>query len=110
MKKLFFQVAALAGLIVLCVPGGCVEYSTYCSNKIDCEGGNDKDKSACADAVESEEDQAKDYGCSDQFEALASCAIDGASCIAGRYKTQANCDNQETALQTCIKNATGKKQ
>ncbi len=109
MKKLLFQVVAVTGLVVLCAASACVEYGSYCSNKIDCEGGNDKDKSACADRQEGEEDEAKDYGCADQYEALASCAFDNASCIAGRYGTQANCSNQATALDTCISNATGRK-
>ncbi len=101
MKKLIFGLSAAAGLLLLFVPQGCVEYSTYCGNLVDCAGGNDKDKSACADAIEGEEDAAKDYGCSDQFDSLQTCRETNSTCANRNYGTAA-CDAQKSALENCV--------
>ena len=101
MKKLILGLAASTGLFVLLVPQGCVEYSTYCSNLVDCAGGNDKDKSACADTLEGEEDTAKDYGCADQFDAMQTCRENNSTCANRNYGTAA-CDAQKSAYENCV--------
>ncbi len=93
---------------LLCGAATCVEYSTYCGKKIDCEGGNDKDKAACADEAEGSEDSAGDYGCSKEFDDYATCLQEKAACTNSKYGT-ADCNGQGTTLSTCIKGATGKK-
>jgi hypothetical protein len=102
MKKLIFRLLCATGLLVLCVPQGCVEYSSFCSNAVDCVGGNDKDKSACADGLEGEEDAAKDYGCSTQFDAWQTCLETNSVCVQRSYTTQA-CNAQNDAVEACIK-------
>ena len=102
MKKLVAHLGAFAALVVLFAANGCGEgYPSYCDNKMKCEGGNDNDKSACVDQLEGNEETAEDYNCGDQYDALFTCQSDGASCVQGRYGTQANCSTQENALQTC---------
>ncbi len=87
----------------------CVEFSDYCSKKVDCEGGNDKDKAACADGAEGEEDAAKDYGCSKEFDDLDQCVQDHSVCQNSKFTVGTECSGQQTTLNTCIKNNTGKK-
>jgi len=110
MKKLIVRLACFAGLVVLCASAGCGEgYPSFCDARINCEGGNDNDKSACVDQLEGEEEQAEDYNCGDQFDQAYTCNTNGAACNAGRYRTQSNCDSQNLALSTCIQNNSGKK-
>lgn len=110
MKKLIVRLACAASLVVLCASTGCGEgYPSYCDSKINCEGGNDNDKSACVDSIEGEEEQAEDYGCGDQFDQVFTCESNGASCVQGQYATQSNCQGQRQALDTCIQANSGRK-
>src|SRR5579883_1037349 len=73
------------------------EYSDYCGKKIDCEGGNDKDKSACNDSTEGQENSASDYGCGDQFDKLADCVKNNSSCNNKQYGLNSgSCVNETT--------------
>ena len=87
----------------------CSEFSSYCGKKIDCEGGNDNDKSACADQTEGDEDEASDYGCSSQFGALQTCKENSATCTSGRFSSGASCAQQSKDLEACVGAATGQK-
>ena len=68
-------VAALLGAV------GCGnDIKDYCDKKVSCEGGNDKDKSACTDLYENEEDRAEDYDCGDSFSKFKDCIVSNSSC------------------------------
>jgi hypothetical protein len=86
---------------ITCFPA-CTEFSSLCGKSIDCEGGNDKDKAACADKAEAAEDEASDYGCSTQFGALVTCTEDHATCTMGKFSVSSGCDQTEKDLETCI--------
>jgi hypothetical protein len=106
MVRSFACLVFAAALVSL---AACTEFSTYCGKKMDCEGGNDKDRSACADQAEGDEDEASDYGCSSQFSALQTCKEDSATCAAGRFSSGASCGQQSKDLEACVGAATGQK-
>jgi hypothetical protein len=92
-------VVALAALAVGCRGH---EYGDYCDKQKSCEGGNDKDKDACVDQLEGEEDIADDYDCGDQFDKVTKCLKDNSVCTDGVYSEGTRCDTEETAYITCV--------
>ncbi len=92
-------VAALAVLAVGCRGH---EYGDYCDKLKSCLGGNDKDKEACVDNLEGEEDMAEDYGCNDQFDTMTKCLKDNFNCSSGVPSTGTACTAADDALSACI--------
>jgi len=93
------------------------EQKDYCDKKVSCEGGNDKDKAACASEAEAAEDSAEDYGCGDQFGKLLDCVNSNSSCQGSSTKTYTTydlttgvnkCQSQVTALDACVRAASGR--
>ncbi len=93
------MVVALAALAVGCRGN---EYGDYCDKVKACAGGNDKDKDACVDAMEGEEDIADDYDCGKQFDTLTKCLNDNFNCSSGVPSTGTACNAANEALNACI--------
>ena len=106
MVRSFACLVFAAALVSL---AACSEFSSYCGKKMDCEGGNDNDRSACSDETEGEEDESSEYGCSSQFSALQTCKENSATCTAGRFSSGTSCEQQSKDLQSCVGSATGRK-
>ncbi len=100
---------ALLGAALSFSAVACVEFSDYCSKKIDCEGGNDKDKAACASEAEGLEDAAKDYGCADKFGLAQDCIEAHSVCNNSKFTTGTECSGELQTLSQCQHDASGRK-
>lgn len=60
--------------------GACRSFNTYCTDKEDCEGGNDADIEACEVGLHYQEDIASRHGCGEYFGLLQDCIEDNAKC------------------------------
>lgn len=101
MKRILAPFAFLTLLPILGVTSCASLFSEYCDKRMNCLGGNDKDRSACADELRGEEKAASDYGCSDQFDAYYTCRNNTATCVAGKFDT--DCNAQNDSIDACIK-------
>lgn len=107
MKRLLAPFAFLALIPLLGVTSCASLFSEYCDKRMNCAGGNDKDRSACADQLRGEEKAAADYGCSDAFDSYYTCRNNTAVCNNG--KLDSNCDGQGKILDDCEKAASALK-
>jgi hypothetical protein len=103
MKRILAPFAFLALIPLLGVTSCASLFSDYCDKKMNCIGGNDKDRSACADSLRGDEKSAADYGCSDAFDSLYTCRNNTAVCNAGKFDS--SCDGQNKLLDDCIRAA-----
>jgi len=55
---------------------------SYCSDRRECMGGNDKDEDACVDWFHSVESVIDEEGCSSEFDDYFECFFDTAKCVA----------------------------
>jgi hypothetical protein len=101
MKRVLAPFAFLALIPLLGVTSCASVFSDYCDKEVSCAGGNDKDKSACADSLRGDEKAASDYGCADQFDAVYTCRNNG-TCDPTNKRFQTACDVQKKALDDCI--------
>ena len=83
------------------------KFKTYCENKSQCSGGNDKDINACVAEAEGGKDVASAYDCSDPFNKVVDCYDSTGHCKSGVYTV--DCDSEQTALAACEKAASAKK-
>jgi hypothetical protein len=83
-------------------------YGDYCDKLIDCEGGNDKDRSACVEFAKAEADVADDYDCGDAFDTAFDCLVNSSVCTAERKLDDKACDDQRKAERACIEAASSK--
>ena len=100
MKRLLAPFAFLVLVPLLGVTSCASVFSDYCDKQMNCVGGNDKDKSACADQLRGQEKAASDFGCADQFDAAYTCRNNTAVCIAGKFSS--SCDAQNKVLDDCV--------
>lgn len=105
MKRILAPFALLALIPLLGVTSCASLFSDYCDKRINCIGGNDKDKSACADTLRGEEKAAADYGCGDAFDAYYTCRNTNTVCSNGKFES--NCDGQNKVLDDCVRAASG---
>jgi hypothetical protein len=96
-----FLVALSVGLA-----GSCNSYGDYCTEKMDCEGGNDADIEACIEGREGAADLASLYGCSDEFDAAEECELAESDCTNEVYTTVDsggdNCEDEHQDLGDCM--------
>jgi hypothetical protein len=82
--------------------GACQSYGDFCTELMDCEGGNDADIERCEVDREEEADLASEIGCSEWYDAYFECLEAQASCTNDRYAPPQNeCNEEATDLQTC---------
>jgi hypothetical protein len=91
-------VVAAAALAVGCRGN---EYKDYCDKLVACVGGNDKDKDACVDSMEGDEDVADDYDCGKQYDSYTGCLKNGLACVSG-VPDESACDAQGAAFGECV--------
>jgi hypothetical protein len=85
---------------------GCNPFASYCSDAMECVGGNDADIDACIVDAETAEDRAAVWGCEAEFDALVDCIEAESKCENNsegnkRYTTDGDCDNEEEDLDEC---------
>jgi hypothetical protein len=78
-------------------------FGTICEAIQICEGGNDKDVSACKASLASEQDVASIYGCSAEYSKAFDCSSTKGACVDKRYNAD-GCRDLSIAYLTC-KNA-----
>lgn len=78
---------------------GSLEQS-ICDKRIVCEGGNDKDRSACVDRYNGQTHVAAAYGCADAWKQALSCLDISGICTNARFGTSI-CDAQFQAADAC---------
>lgn len=94
-----------AGLLALQTVTGCGSTeATFCDKLITCEGGNDKDKSACVDAYMGQQHEANAYSCSQAWQTYITCANSLGVCQNSRLNVS-GCSNEAKAKDDCIKAA-----
>lgn len=95
---------------ILSLAGCSREFADFCGKKVDCEGGNDKDKLACTDDVEALEDKASDYDCGGLFDAWIKCQTESSTCTDAKYApSSSDCVAQNRDLDNCQSLSSGKK-
>ena len=100
-----FAIATLVGIAVSLI--AC--HSTYydvCTQKQQCEGGNDADVQACIDLYQGDESVASAYDCKDAFSKYADCFKVKGSCKNGRYDLS-SCSSESQAYASCNRAASG---
>lgn len=102
MKRILAPFAFLTLIPLLGVTSCASLFSDYCEKRMNCEGGNDKDRAACADSLRGEEKAASDYGCSDGFDAYYTCRNNYGVCNGGRFETNQSCDGQKKVYEDCV--------
>jgi hypothetical protein len=74
--------AALGTVLALAALACGPTAGSYCSDRRDCMGGNDKDEEACVDRFNAAESVLDDEGCGDEFDDYFECFFDTAKCVA----------------------------
>lgn len=88
---------ALAPFVVIVGACGGPNFTDICDKSESCSGGNDKDKQACVDAANTDQELAEDVGCQTEFNDYVTCVTGASSCrsvAAGPCNTTADCAKQ----------------
>lgn len=83
------------------------QFKDFCTQKAQCEGGNDKDINACVAEAEGAYNEEKAYECQDPMDKLVDCWNNKGICKEGHYG--ADCSDAQTVVNACQKAATGRK-
>ena len=94
--------AALA-LVAVTSMGCSAREKSICDKRITCEGGNDKDKSACVDNYIQASAVAEAYKCGDAQSNLLDCLDTTSICQSGSLSN--SCKAQRDAVESCQKAA-----
>lgn len=89
---------ALCWSLAVAPLAGCGGIGSFCTDKAECEGGNEADQEACELNLAQLEDRASVRECPDDFEAYLECLEDNATCEDERYTTEGACDEQRNEL------------
>ncbi|MCC6522756.1 MAG: hypothetical protein IT373_08860 [Polyangiaceae bacterium] len=88
----------------LLLPIGCKTYGDFCEARMDCEVGNDADVDACLVEIETDEERADIYGCSEWFDDYIACREAQSTCEAGNhYSTGNRCEREDEHYQACLR-------
>lgn len=88
-------------LLSIVTLGGCGSLEqSICDKRIICEGGNDKDRSACVDRYNGQTHVAAAYGCTDAWRQALSCLDTTGTCTNSRFGNSA-CDAQLQVADAC---------
>ncbi len=92
----------LGASVALSAPA-CQSFNAYCTEKVDCENGNDLDIDACEVAAQRAADRASIFGCSTEFNALQDCVEFEASCDKNDlYTVDDNCNEESADFNYCM--------
>lgn len=82
--------------------GSCQSYSDYCTEKMDCEGGNDADIQACEVDMAAKADEASLYGCSEWWGVYFECLAQNADCDHDNYGLAGDdCEEESADYHSC---------
>jgi hypothetical protein len=93
---------AVMSLLALASLAGCGGWSSFCTDRMDCLKGNDADIDACQVELDAEEDRATVAGCTDAWDAFASCAQDNYKCKDQVFSDNDACKKQNDAYAECM--------
>ena len=79
----------------------CSSYEDYCTEQVDCVGGNDQDQEVCVIQQDLAEERADIQGCLDDYEALFDCFEENASCSGNQWTAGDNCNAEQEAYTKC---------
>jgi len=83
---------------------GCRNFNTHCTEKADCEDGNDADIQACEKDLEDEAEKASSSGCKDAFDAWVDCVEHESDCDSNDvYSAGKNCRDEEAEYLNCVR-------
>lgn len=102
MRLLKLKLSALALVLASGVVGCGSSYSAYCTEKMDCEGGNDADLEACEISNEASEDVASVYGCDVEWEEFFLCVEEDSDCDNDVYIPDLDCLDKYEDYQDCV--------
>ena len=88
-------------LLALTSLGCSAREKSVCDKLITCEGGNDKDRSACYDSWIENTQISSSYNCGDAWSKYLDCMDASAVCSSGKLKTDA-CNAQSQAWVACL--------
>jgi hypothetical protein len=82
---------------------GCRSFGDFCTEKMDCEGGNDADIEACEVGQFATADTADLYGCGGLFDEYWACAETEFECENDSYFIDGNaCEDEARDYNGCI--------
>jgi hypothetical protein len=88
--------------LLLAAATGCSSYGDYCTDKIDCQGGNDQDEEVCVIQQDLAEEVADIDGCIDDYDALFECLEENESCTEdNQWNDAGKCNGERDALSRC---------
>ena len=81
---------------------GCMEdYSSYCNDIVECQGGNQDDLERCINEWESEANRASTKDCRDAFDDYFSCRASNSTCADQRWTDNEQCDDADRKWRRC---------
>ena len=87
------------GLLAL---GSCRSYGDYCTEMMDCMGGNDADIESCEIALAASRDFADEKGCEESWDDFHECLIDQSSCTNDVWNIgQGDCEDEQNDCSSC---------
>lgn len=105
-------ITALVGLALAAPVMGCTRASAVCEVICECEHCNDQAKIEACNQLETAEDVASAYDCSEKWDAYGACVEERGVCDAteSRFSTRNDmdedrCQNEADALDLCIEKA-----
>ena len=103
MNKVTILALPALALLALTSMGCSARETAICDKIITCEGGNDKDKSACVDSYIQDTVVAEAYKCGDAHSLLLDCLDTTSICQSGSLTN--SCKAQRDAANSCQKAA-----
>lgn len=80
---------------------GCSSYEDYCTELVDCVGGNDQDTEVCVIQQDLAEEVADIEGCLEDYEALFDCVEENATCDGTTWGAGDKCNAEQEAYTKC---------
>jgi len=81
----------------------------YCEKWADCEGGNEKDQTACEVELEGDAEVADVYECSSEWDDEMDCRAKYATCETDRLNIGDACGSENDKLDACVDAASANK-
>ena len=98
--------AELCALALGALVAGCgSSHADYCERMMDCQNGNDLDVEHCIVDADGKDDEAAEYDCVDEREAVVACHDDEATCTDGSWGWSDECMSEEEDYNECVDRA-----
>jgi hypothetical protein len=108
MRKLAWVASLLALGLGAMGATGCTRFGSFCTDEMDCRGGNDNDIAACEVELNADVDRTDEWGCTAEFDELFTCREAEAYCDANNNWTTGDgtndrCDVERNHLNDCCR-------